>query len=299
MPNYIVLRLTPPTAVDAATFTTYLTNLTIKVYDISYGAPTDGTLIGSAAFVAPAFPPAATTHIVQHLTPPLVTLPLTSVATALIQYTPPGPEYVSPDLRIEFDRGTASPVFDTRIYYNVQTVNIAGPFPKPLAMQLIADSTVSVFATLNPVNSPLVVPGDGTPPEFDELLAAVTAVLTKDPALPVNPTLLSKLTIEQCRNIANEIIYGTQAPLPQPPENLGDMFTNPPNQGGFGDSHEQNRQQFEGQLSGYYGPRDAAALASRTTSMLYPRRIGANFRLRLPKTPWSHSLSIPMCHPHR
>src|SRR4029077_16094760 len=57
----------------------------------------------------------------------------------------------------KFDRGTTSPVFDTRIYYNVQTVNIAGPFPNSLAMQLIADSAVSVFATRHPVDSPLVV----------------------------------------------------------------------------------------------------------------------------------------------
>jgi hypothetical protein len=39
MPNYIVLRLTPPTPVDPTTFANYLANLTIKVFDISYDNP--------------------------------------------------------------------------------------------------------------------------------------------------------------------------------------------------------------------------------------------------------------------
>src|SRR5271165_4418695 len=120
MPNYIVLRLIPPAATDAATFTTYLNNLTISVYDVSYtnpaegGTPPPGALIGSAAFAA--------NQIVQHLTPPLMTPPLESVATAIIQYNgpPSGAEYITPDLRIEFDRPGAPPVFDPRIYYDVQ-----------------------------------------------------------------------------------------------------------------------------------------------------------------------------------
>src|SRR5580700_5992189 len=105
MPNYIVLRLTPPAAIDAATFTTYLTNLTIKVYDISYAQATAGTLIGLASF--------AGAQIVQHtISQPVPPLQVpASVATAVIQYDPPvppagplAPVYVGPALRIEFDR---------------------------------------------------------------------------------------------------------------------------------------------------------------------------------------------------
>jgi hypothetical protein len=259
MPNYIVLRLLPPTAVDFATFTSFLNNLIIKVYDISYGQPTNGTLIGSAAFVPPAFPPNPATQIVQHLTPPLMLPPLESVATALIPYPPPVHEYVGPDLRIEFDRGAAQ-TFAPRFYYNVQVTNIPGPFPPPNAFQPIPDSEVSAFVTVPPLTSSLAVPGDGTPPKFEDLLAAVTAVLNADPALPVTPALLAGLSIEQCRNIANEIVYGLQAPLPAAPEALESMYTDPPNSGGFGDAHEQNRQQFQGQLAGYFGPRDATVL---------------------------------------
>ena len=252
MPNYIVLRLTPPVAVDATTFTTYLNNLTIKVYDISYAQPVNGTLIGSAAF--------ASGQIVQHaviLPPPPV---VESVATALIPYVPSGPEYVSPDLRIEFDRSSAQPNFAPRTYYDVQVLDIAGPFPSPNAIQSIPDANVSAFVTLSPINNQLIVPNDGTPPRFSDLLAAVTAVLAADPAQPVNPTLLSQLSVDQCRNIANEIVYGPQAPLPLPPEPPVNMYTKGPNSGTLMDTHEQNRQQFEGQLSAYYGPRDATVL---------------------------------------
>jgi hypothetical protein len=266
MPNYIVLRLTPSSAVDAATFATYLNNLTVNVYDISYAQPTAGTLIGSAGFVAPAFPPAATTHIVQHAPPPTFTLE--AVATALIAYPGGVPEYLGPDLRVEFVRGGGQPIADPQLYYNVTLQTIAGAFPPPASIQAIADTNVSAFSTLSsPTNNLLTLATDGSPPKFDVLLAAVTAVLTSDPAQPVTPVLLGNLSVNQCANIAKEIIYGPQAPLPTVPESLSDMFTNPPNKGGFGDTHEQNRLQFEGQLSGYYGQRDAKA--TRLTGFIY------------------------------
>jgi hypothetical protein len=57
MPNYIVLRLTPPTATNAATFTNWLTGLTVTVSDISYGQPINGVLLGAAPFVPGPPPP--------------------------------------------------------------------------------------------------------------------------------------------------------------------------------------------------------------------------------------------------
>jgi hypothetical protein len=166
MPNYIALRLTPPTPVDAATFTSYLNGLTINVFDISYADSTAGTKIGSGAFVSPPFPPPASTQIVQHSlsqgAPPVVSLE--SVATALIPYTPPVLEYDQPDLRIEFRRnGTSSVV--SRSYYNVQTVQTLADIPS-VGIQAILDSAVSAFVTLPPVDAQIVVPNDGTPPAF-------------------------------------------------------------------------------------------------------------------------------------
>jgi hypothetical protein len=275
MPNYFVLRLTPPAPIDGPTFTTYLTGLTISVYDISFAAPTGGTFLGSAVFVPPVFPsplgpPPGGTGIVQHVTPPFFIPPLESVATAVIQFDPPvppagplGPEYVARDLRIEFDRGGPKPQVDSRIYYNVQFIT-AGAFPLQTAFQLILDAEVSAFITLPPPNSPFTAPSDGTPPKFDDLLAAVKTVLTADPGGVV---ALDGLSVDQCRNIANEIVYGGQVPLPPPPGTLEDMYTNPPNTGEVTNSHEQNRMQFQGQLAGYYGPGDAAVV--RLTNYIY------------------------------
>jgi hypothetical protein len=277
MQNYIVIRLVPPTAVDGGTFTSYLDGLTINVYDVSYahaavGNPVPAALIGSAGFVPPAFPSSGATQIVQHLTPPGFAPPLRSVATAVIEYNgpPSGAEYVTPDLQIEFIRGAAT-AFVPRVYYDVHIHKSAlALLPNPpgsTALQQIFDSEVSAFVTLSPPTNAaatsLVVPADGTPPNFDDLLHAVTAVLNQDPALPVTPAIIGNLSLDQCRNIAYEIVYGPQVPLPAPPEVLEDMYTGlptGPNTGTYGDSNEQNRLYFEGNLGAYYGPGDATAL---------------------------------------
>jgi hypothetical protein len=251
MPNYIVLRLVPPAAVDAGTFAGYLNNLQINVYDISYAHASGGTLIGSAS--------AAASQIVQHAPPPLF-VPQ-SVATAVILYPAGGPEYGGPDLRVEFVRTGEPTVTDTQFYYDVTVFNIPQPppFPDPSTIQAILDANVSAFVTLNLQDDLITLQNDGSPPNFDTLRAAVSAVLAQDPAQPVTPTLLGNLTVDQCANIAYEIVYGPQTALPMPPQDLGDMFTAPPNTGAFGDAHEQNRQQFVGLLRGYYGSRDAEA----------------------------------------
>ncbi len=256
MPDYIVLRLVPPAAIDANVFTTYLNGLTVNVYDISYAHPTDGTLIGSASFTPPAFPPPAGTHIVQHAPPPLFNLE--SVATAVILYSGGAPEFGGPDLRVEFVRA-GKQIEVPQHYPDVKLHTIAGPFPSPAVIDGLVDSNVSAFVILPSPDDLVLLPADGTPPNFANLLAAVTAVLNADPGGPVTVAMLGNLNADRCLNIANEIIYSLALPLPAPPENLGDMFTDPPNTGGFGDSHEQNRQQFEGQLAGYYGPLDAKA----------------------------------------
>ena len=102
MAFYIVLRLIPPTAVDAATFTGYLNGLKLTVNDISYDNATSGVLIGAAAFAPPAFPPPARRHADRWHE---ILGVLQSVATALIEYIPPDPEYITPDLLINFAWG--------------------------------------------------------------------------------------------------------------------------------------------------------------------------------------------------
>jgi hypothetical protein len=261
--NYIVLRLVPPTAILPADFTQYLQGLSIDVFDVSYtdpavaGTPPAPALIGTAKFVGPPFPPPAATHIVQHHTG----VAHESVATAVIKYTAPpsGHEYVAPDLRIVINRGANPPVFASHLYYDVHMHKTAVPI-MPNQYQAIPDSDVSAYITLPPLTPSLAIPGDGTPPNFDLLMKAVTAVLAKDPASPVTPALIAGLSVEQCQNIAYEIVYGPQPALPVLPDTPEKMYTYPTNDGSSTNTHEKNRLQFQGALSGYYGKLDAVAI---------------------------------------
>src|SRR5208337_2447457 len=234
--TYIVLRLVPPAPVDSGTFTNFLNALVIKGYDVSYanavvgGNPPGPAFIGKATLGGP-----PSNGIVQHITGFL----LQSVATAVIEYTGPPPgghEYVTPVLRIELDQGTNPTVFGSRIYYDVQMYTQAAPIAAN-QYQTILPGNVSAYVTippplLSPLTTTLQIPTDGTPPNFDDLMTAVKAVLQQDPGPPVNNALISGLSVQQCQNIAYEIVYGPQPPLPGlPPDTLENMYTFPTNSG--------------------------------------------------------------------
>jgi hypothetical protein len=256
MANYIVLRLVPQTAIHEATFTTYLQNLTISALPLNYNDPNGGPAIGSAIFTPPAFPPPAGTQIVQHSTPPLLVLPLLSVATALIEYPVAPPPFVN--FLVQIQQGAQTLILPEP-YYAVNLFDIPGPFPSPDVIQAIPDADVSAFINLPPPSQLLIASNSGAPPNFDTLLAAVTSILAADPGIAATPAVLSLLTPAQCLNIAKEIVYGPDAPLPTLPDTLGDMFTNPVNTGDVTLPAEENRETFEGLLSAYYGTRDAQA----------------------------------------
>jgi hypothetical protein len=83
---------------------------------------------------------------------------------------------------------------------------------------------------------------------------------------------LSTLSFEQCRNIAYEIIWSQQPPVPLAPEALEDIYTNPPNNGvllsgSTPNQYEGDRQQFEALLKGYYAVPDTTA--DRLTHFVY------------------------------
>ncbi len=176
------------------------------------------------------------------------------------------------------------------------------------------------------------LPTDGTPPPFDELLAAVQQILAQDPGgspavattsaaaagdltlkipaatlgiasgmsvsgagIAARTTVLSidasglvtlsqevvppgvpsgtnitftpnlgALSAEQCRNIAREIVWSQQPPPPQPPDSVGQLYSNPPNAGPMlngttPNQLEADRQQFEASLMSYYALADTAA----------------------------------------
>ena len=81
---------------------------------------------------------------------------------------------------------------------------------------------------------------------------------------------LGALTFGQCQNIAYEIVWSQQPPMPAPPSSdpVENLYTNPPNtgallNGGMSSStpnqQESDRQQFEGQLKSYYAVADTTA----------------------------------------
>ncbi len=331
--SLIVIRLVPPAPVAATpagstppSFTDYLAQnggLRIDAFDVSYNSPTTGTLVGTAIYKAPSTQPqtgptlnpppgfaptpavyAAGTGIIQQLDlEPSQVVGLTvespyyqfeSVATAIIEFTPPGAATFFENLRLvaTWVTGGAQALTITQDYYNVPLQD--GPTPDPTATvtttyvesggTTVSDTTdswsalsPSLYLTVPPPATPggtnFTMPSNGTAPPFDNLLAAVKAVLNIDPggALPD----LGKLSFAQCQNIAYEIVWSQQPPLPAPPEPIENMYTTPPNYGqlmGSGSSptpnqDEGNRQQFQAQLTGYYAL--ANSTANRLTNFVF------------------------------
>ncbi|NHZ81412.1 insecticidal toxin complex protein [Massilia sp. CCM 8695] len=287
MPHVIIVRLTPSKPTSGADFTRYLTNLTIKLYDLSFGAPADGAYLGEASGVwvpntgdaasGPAFTP-ATQKIIQHFTiipPHLPERPdyyigLNAVATAIIPVTLPAAEFNTSDLRLEILQAGVPVAYD-RLDFNVQTLPDAPLVANPVFYMAI-DPPAVVVALPDPAAgaTAVLLPEDGSPPRFLPLVTAIDAVLAQDPG---GTTLASRvagpgpLTLTQARHIAREIAWNRQAaPPPARPHDrkLEDMYTRPetaipPWDEDTRDKADMDRLQYEASLLGYYALQDATA----------------------------------------
>ncbi|GHO56151.1 hypothetical protein [Ktedonobacter robiniae] len=308
MSNLIVIRIVPQSPVNAATFTNYLSyqgGLQITAYDLSFNSPTSGQSVGTAAYVTPiagpeppdpvpynpgdvpASPNYGNARIAQQvdLIPvgpdpnnPLQTddayYQYESVATAVIEIPSPAVGQTTfENLRLVATWGSgvnsvAIPVSGD--YYSVALT--PGPAPDPSQWSSLQPSLYFSLPA-PPVTASTVsftLPSDGTPPPFASLLSAVQSTLNVDPSGP-QPNL-GKLSAAQCRNIAYEIIWSQQKPLPTPPDPIENLYTDPPNNGVLlsGTTPNQNegdRQQFEGNLQGYYAT--ANAQADRLAGFVY------------------------------
>jgi hypothetical protein len=84
---------------------------------------------------------------------------------------------------------------------------------------------------------------------------------------------LAALSIAQCRNIAYEIVWSQQPPLPTPPDPVEELYTQSAQNTGTlmsgtaPNNFEANRQQFEAQLKSYYAMANTAA--DRLTNFIY------------------------------
>jgi hypothetical protein len=289
MAKLIVIRLHPTAPVDGATFTNYLTNLKIQAFALSYSEPsfTPGTAATAEADYNPldpvvmgglevdlgpgppipnysatrppnAYP--AGTRIAQHFDSTnvgffTVYYPI-AVATAVIEVDVPPWQATFDNLHLVVTRGAETLPVDTDHY--IVPLD-PGPLQTPDQFQGLGTTSFYLAVPPPPAASGvgLSLPADGSPPPFDQLLGAVQNVLGTDPggALPD----LASLTPAECRNIAYEIIWSRQDPLPAAPEGLDQLYNNPPNTGAPSDQHEQDRKQFEGTLANYYATRNAVA----------------------------------------
>src|SRR5689334_7650218 len=296
MANLIVIRLHPAVPTSGSAFTKYLTGMTIKAFDLSFNNPSSGKLIGTATYLPPSdskYKDPKKNQIVQHSTDPLNIAPDLAIATAVISAPGTAGEYVTGDLRLEITRAGGESVATNSLYYDVSYVDstsISFPPPTPppfgpivypastsaLVIQYLSATSfyVSLSAPADPNLSQVQMPSDGTPPNFADLQKAITTVLKADPGGATDIRKLVSdpaLAANRCRHLASEIIFGRQDPLPPlddtPPSSISfpvtvesaleRMYTNPPNTAGTSNQLEQDRQQFEGDLSSYYATRNA------------------------------------------
>jgi receptor-binding and translocation channel-forming TcA subunit of Tc toxin/ABC toxin-like protein len=204
---------------------------------------------------------------------------LESVATALMELNPPSGTALE-NLRLVAQWGAgagAQPIPVISDFYQLELLPPPAGWQDPNSWPGFTPNAYIQVPAPPPAASPysVTVPDDGSPPAFDSLLAAIRAALVIDPG-GAAPNLAT-LTIDQCRNLAYEITWAQQPPIPVPPtpDKIEDLYSNPPNTGGLlgasGGSTTPNqlegdRQQFEGNLKKYYSTADATA--DRLTSFI-------------------------------
>jgi hypothetical protein len=312
MSYLLVLRIVPPAPLAGADFANYLTtalgDLRITAYDLSYAnvdtpppagpgaqvgavatyvAPTAlpnpiGQINATGGYTPPTYPAGLTAGIVQYwelysftnISGTFFYYLQESVATAVIELNPPTN---IENLRLVAQWGTgagAQPIPVISDFYQLKLLTPPAGWQDPNIWPTLPAHAYIELPKPPPAASPysVTIPADGSPPPFDALLTAVRAALAVDPG-GATPNL-GTLTIDQCRNLAYEIIWAQQPQLPTPPDAIDQLYTNPPNvgtmlQGSGGSSPNQlegDRQQFEGNLQKYYSTADADA--DRLTSYL-------------------------------
>jgi hypothetical protein len=231
MPTLLIIRLHPVEPTTGDDFTSYLNGLSIAAHEVSFSDP-DGSAsaFGTAAYIAPTLPPSPSpnptpiqdpnSRVTQHFEIVSAGIGLFArnffaVATAVIEIPDPpaGGEYRTADVRLEITRNT-NEIVHQQIYYNVPVAPAPIPadpngFPglQPISLHLAIPSGEQASPTV-------ILPEDGTAPNFTTLRTAVEDVLNAEPG---STTGIANLTREQCRHIAYEIIWDRMAyPLPVP-----------------------------------------------------------------------------------
>jgi receptor-binding and translocation channel-forming TcA subunit of Tc toxin/ABC toxin-like protein len=154
--------------------------------------------------------------------------------------------------------------------------------PISTTAQATAPATSLALSTATGITAGMTVTGSGAIPPGTTVTAIagstvtlsqeITGTIPAGTAISFAPNL-AELSLAQCQNIAYEIIWGQQPPLPSPPDPIENLYTNPPNTGSMmlsssaPNSDESDRQQFEGKLQSYYAVADTTA--DRLTNFVY------------------------------
>ena len=294
MPVIFTLRLLPSPPTDPKDFLeNYLPGLKIKAFDRSVADPSQEFELGTATG-GPAVPgqilnatqsPGASLQpsIFQHFEGTNFNASR-SVATAVIvvkddaitAQRPDFPDTKSFDVRLEVTRGNVK-IRNDPIEFNIAARNV----------QLLSQDTVDYMGRVGtspptpeyqglPTGGYVFIPGpfpggnndpgpvisldpNGAPPEFDELVKNIDAVLAKDHPPPAAATSLTALTdpltAPQASEIASELVFNRKIfPLPTPKDKLEDLYTGP-----LKSEVDGQRAQFEGAVTSYYAKNNADA----------------------------------------
>ena len=189
-----------------------------------------------------------------------------SATTPLLQLptdgTPPAFDTLLPVVQgvLASDPGTLSPI---------PVVGSASAGATTLTLTSVTGITVGMTATGTAI--PLGTTVAGIDPSLNQVTLSQELTGTSGASITFAVNLAT-LSFAQCQNIAYEIIWGQQPPLPSPPDPVEDLYTNPPNNGEMlsgstPNQYEGGRQQFEGQLQSYYAVADTNA--DRLTNFVY------------------------------
>jgi hypothetical protein len=289
MPQVIIVRLVPMKPTTGAAFSSYLNNLELRAFDLSFASTAEGTLVGEAKGAwlpaegpgasGPPFTP-ANQRIVQHSTayqvnplppPNVFDVRREAVATAIIELNPaPGTEFNTADLRIEIRQGTHLVAYE-RLDFNVKVEPNAPISNNPLTYIGVDPPAVVLTlpdpgVALDPNAAYVELPPDGTPPKFVPLRDAIDKVLAQDPAGGATLANRSPLSAAEARQVAREIVWNRKiVPPPELPKGrrLEDMYTQPPTDTSISsdeqDKAEMDRKQYEASLAGFYALQSANA----------------------------------------
>ncbi|MFI5776075.1 neuraminidase-like domain-containing protein [Nocardia sp. NPDC051570] len=204
-----------------------------------------------------------------------------ATAVIVVDPLPNHPEYPDPtafDIRLEITHASQA-ILDRRIEFNIHVTDseVTDRANLSKSKKFYAGAVESAYVTLppngagfDPTLGRVDLPEDGSPPPFDQVVAAIDLVLAKDPGATTLAALCAAntpLTAAQSKYVASEIVWNrTVFPPPEPKLVIPAaalLYTTPTPDipGVSSDQIDQARAQFEADRSSYYATNDGEVVA--------------------------------------